>query len=247
VLYHQPAALAGASALRAAGLDIGAESGPIELVVQRPRRVVDPAGVRTRQVADYDGVVQAHLGPPRVRIEAAALQAASRARSEDAAVAVLGDVVQKRRTTPARLLAALVGHPRLKHRRLLCTVLADIAAGTNSALERRYLRDVERAHGLPEGQRQARAASGASTSYRDVLYEREAALVELDGKLGHDETEDRWDDLDRDVDAAVAGQLTVRVGWRQVLDACRLAEAVGAILRARGWDGMAQACPRCDG
>ena len=33
VLYHQPAALAGASALRAAGLDVGTESAPIELVV----------------------------------------------------------------------------------------------------------------------------------------------------------------------------------------------------------------------
>ena len=246
VLYHQPAALAGASALRAAGLDIGSEGAPIELVVARPRRVVDPPGVVTGQVGDYEGVVQAHLGPPRVRVEPAALQAASRTRTEDAAVAVLGNVVQKRRTTAQRLLTALDAQPRLKQRRLLAEVLADVAAGTNSALERRYLRDVEQAHGLPEGRRQARAVSGGRTAYRDVHYDREAMLVELDGRIGHDAAEDRWDDLDRDVDAAVDGSLTVRAGWRQVLSACRLATAVGVILRARGWEGHLQLCPRCD-
>jgi hypothetical protein len=70
-------------------------------------------------------------------------------------------------------------------------------------------------------------------------------LVELDGRLGHDGTEDRWDDLDRDVASAVDGDLTVRAGWRQVLDPCRLATAVAAILQARGWEDEAQPCPRC--
>jgi hypothetical protein len=247
VLYHQPAALAGAAALRAAGLDSGAESAPIELVVARPRRVVDPPDVTTRQVVHYEGVVHEHLGPPRVRVEHAALQVASRARTEDAAVAALGDVVQKRRTTAQRLFETLDTQPRLKRRRLLRDVLADVAAGTNSALERRYLRDVERGHGLPEGRRQARAASGARSAYRDVHYEDERTLVELDGRLGHDGTEDRWDDLDRDVASAVDGKLTVRVGWRQVLDPCRSANAVGAILKARGWKGDVQSCPRCVG
>jgi hypothetical protein len=246
VLYHQPAALAGASALRAAGLHLGTEKGPIELVVAKPRRVVDPSGVTTRQVVDFDGVVQSNLSPPRVRVEHAALQAASQARREDAAVAVLGNVAQKRRTTPKRLLELLDAQPRLKHRRLLREVLADVAAGTNSALERRYLRDVERAHGLPEGRRQSRALSGGKSAYRDVHYEQESTLVELDGQLGHDGTEDGWDDLDRDVASAVDGELTVRVGWRQVLEPCRLAEPVGAILNARGWEGEVQPCRHCD-
>jgi hypothetical protein len=245
VLYHYPAALAGPSALRATGLDAGTESAPIELVVAWPRRVVDPPGVVTRQLVDYEGAVQANLSPPRVRVEQAALQVASRARTEDAAVAALGSVVQQRRTTAQRLLEALDAQPRLKHRRLLRAVLLDVASGTNSALERRYLRDVERAHGLPVGRRQPRAASGGRSAYRDVRYERQATLVELDGKLGHDGTEDRWDDLDRDVAAAVDGDLTVRAGWRQVLYPCRLATAVAAILQARGWEDGARPCQRC--
>ncbi|HEX2893331.1 MAG TPA: hypothetical protein VHO29_04930 [Marmoricola sp.] len=39
---------------------------------------------------------------------------------------------------------------------------------------------------------------------------------------------DRWADLDRDLDAAGANQLTVRLGWQQVLQPCRTAEALGA-------------------
>ena len=65
-------------------------------------------------------------------------------------------------------------------------------------------------------------------------------LVELDGQLGRDGTSDRWDDLDRDVLSAVGGLLTVRVGWRQVLDAGRLAAAIGTMLQARGWPGDVQ-------
>ncbi len=58
--------------------------------------------------------------------------------------------------------------------------------------------------------------------------------LELDGRFGHEWSLDRWDDLDRDVDSAVEGHLTVRIGWRQVLEPCRLAERMARILVARG-------------
>ena len=240
VLFHAPAALGGTSALRASGLNIGEERAPIELVVAWPRRVVDPPMLVTTMVMDFDAVVLSNLSPPRLRVEQAALRVASRANSEDAAVAVLGDVCQQRRTTAPRLVTALESQSRLRHRRLLTAVLGDVAAGTNSALERRYFRDVELAHGLPVGHRQARVVGGQRTAYRDVDYADYGLLVELDGQLGHDGTSDRWDDLDRDVLSAVGGLLTVRAGWRQVLDASRLAVAIGTILQARGWPGVVE-------
>ena len=44
----------------------------------------------------------------------------------------------------------------------------------------------------------------------------------------------------------LVGHLTVRIGWRQVLEPCRLAERVGQILAARGWQGRTTPCgPRC--
>ena len=124
----------------------------------------------------------------------------------------------------------------------MLAVLEDLAVGANSALERRYLVDVERAHRLPVGRRQQRVANGRLSAYRDVYYEGLHTVVELDGRLGHDSTTDRWDDLDRDIAAAIAGDVTIRAGWRQTLNACRLAVAVGGILQSRGWTGSPMPC-----
>lgn len=244
VLLHWPAALAGGSALEAHGIHSYALPGVVELVVARTRRVDDPPGVRTRQIGSFRTMALMNLGPPRVRIEHAALSVAAAAAADDRAVAVLADVVQQRRTTADRLVKHLDERPRLRRRRFLGQVLGDIADGTNSALERRYLRDVERAHGLPVGQRQQRVVDGERTAYRDVYHPDFHSVVELDGRLGHDRAAERWVDLDRDVASAVAGDLTVRLGWRQVLEPCRVASSVGAILAARGWDGRPTPCLR---
>jgi hypothetical protein len=83
-------------------------------------------------------------------------------------------------------------------------------------------------------------------TYRDVEYRAFAVTVELDGLLGHDDSEDRWDDFDRDIADVVAGGVTIRVGWRQVLNPCRLARALAEVLRARGWTGQLKPCgPDC--
>ena len=245
VLLHAPAALNGTSALRAFGMRVGVD-GPVELLVHRSRRVSDPPGVHTSQASDFARVSLLHLSPPRVRLEHAVLTVAAQAPTEDACVAVIADACQGRRTTPARLLAELVRRPRLHRRQLLLEVLGDVAIGAYSALERRYLRDVERAHQLPAGLRQQREVTGSHVVYRDVEYAAHEVLVELDGRLGHELATDRWADLDRDIDAAVTGRLTLRVGWRQVLRPCRVAGVVAVVLNARGWDGSPRPCgPAC--
>ena len=121
-------------------------------------------------------------------------------------------------------------------------ILEDVADGTYSALERRYLTDVERPHGLPTARRQRRSSQGRSPAYRDVEYVDLGLVVELDGRLGHEWTSDGWDDLDRDLDAAVTGVMTVRVRWGQVLHPCRLASTVAGLLTARGWQGAPRSC-----
>jgi hypothetical protein len=184
----------------------------------------------------------AQVSPPRIRIEAALLRVASRATTDDSTVAVLADACQDGRTTPSRLAAELAMIYRIPRRRLIEDVLADIAVGAMSALERRYLRHVERAHHLPRGIRQRRDPGAC----RDVEYPRWKVRVELDGRLGHEWTTDRWDDLDRDVDSATDGHLTVRIGWRQALQPCRIAERIATIRIARGWPGPPRPCgPGC--
>jgi hypothetical protein len=248
VLAHWPAALAGASAVQAHGLRRGRPPGdqkPIELVISATRSVDAQPGIRIERIKDFDQVAQMHLHPPRTRLEHALLKSAA-TQSEDGAVGVLADACQQRRTTALRLASALTTMTRLRHRALLLEILDDVASGAYSALEVRYLRDVERAHRLPGAGRQVSAAIGGRLGFRDVEYAEQLTVVELDGRLGHEWSADRWADLDRDLAGAVGGLLTLRIGWRQVLAPCRLAEAVARVLQARGWaDAPAPCSPSC--
>ncbi len=249
VLFYAPAALAGPSALRAAKLrgHGQADAAPIRVCVDAARTVRSRPGITVERMGDWESRTQRHLSPPRQRLEHALVSAASAKAGEDSAVGQLADAVQQGRTTAGRLAAALEECPRLKRRRLLLEILRDVDAGAYSVLERHYLARVERPHGLPTGKRQRRVHQGKSPAFRDVDYVELATVVELDGRLGHEEASDRWADLDRDLSAVVAGELTLRAGWGQVLEPCRLACIVGGVLIARGWiptlRGCSEACP----
>ncbi|SFB34591.1 hypothetical protein SAMN05192575_10847 [Nocardioides alpinus] len=158
------------------------------------------------------------------------------------AIALLSDAVHQGLTTPTRLLEVIARLPRLPRRAMLAEVLADVSAGTRSVLEQRYLRDVERAHGLPEGERQLRQGTASGTVWRDIRYAAQRALLELDGAFGHRDAVDRWADLQRDLDSALDDHLTLRAGWAQVLEPCRLAHVVATVLRRRGWTGQPPSC-----
>jgi hypothetical protein len=185
--------------------------------------------------------------PPRVRIEEAVIDVAAEAADDFAAIAVLADAVQSRRTTAARLQHTLSGRNRIARRGFLDGVLADVAEGTCSVLEHGYLTRVERPHRLPTGARQL-CESLRGPVYRDVDYREFGRLVELDGRLFHDTAADRDRDLERDLEVAVAGRTTVRLGWGQVfLRPCRTALRIGRWLQAGGWEGAPRMCPGCPG
>ncbi|MGV3562748.1 MAG: hypothetical protein ACO1ON_05640 [Nocardioides sp.] len=248
LLRYPGSVLSAQAALSAAGLEGDGRPRRVDLAVQHGRRVARTPGIVVTQLRCFESAALLEASPPRLRVEHAALLVASAATREDASVAVLADVVREGVTTTGRLLGALAAHPRLPRRALLREVLADVAAGAQSPLERRYLRDVERAHGLPRGERQVRevvrVVEGELLRWvvRDVRYRAQQALLELDGRIGHSAALDRWADLQRDLDAAVHGDLTLRAGWQQVLDRCRLASVVGRVLQARGWAGTPVPC-----
>lgn len=245
VLLAAPAALTGSSALRRHGVRTGSDRSEdrdvVEVAVDHSRVVAAPPGVRVVRMRGFDTHVQDHLCPPRIRLERVVLDLAA-SRDEDGAVAVIADACRSRRTTADRLLRALDESTRIRHRVLLRRILADVASGTQSVLEWRYLTRVERPHGLPTARRQRVSREGRTSMYRDVEYPQLGTIVELDGRLGHDLALDRWADLDRDLCAAGANQLTVRLGWQQVLQPCRTAEALALILTRRGWNGALRAC-----
>jgi hypothetical protein len=246
VLYAAPAVLTGASALRAHGLRGHEADDIIHVLVSHGRRLDGRPGLRIERSRQYDRVAQLNLSPPRVRVEHALIRVASAASTDEASVGVLADGCQTRRTTAARLAHELRASPKLPRRRLLLAIVDDVAAGALSVLERRYLLYVERAHGLPRARRQKPERSPSGSVHRDVEYVEQATLVELDGRLGHELALDRWDDLHRDIVAATTGRLTLRAGWGQVLQPCRLAALLAQVLTARGWTGTARPCgPGC--
>jgi hypothetical protein len=182
-----------------------------------------------------------------MRLEDAALDAALARPDEWSRVALLAEVCQSRRTTAERMLATLEARNRVRDRRWLAGVLADIAAGTCSTLEHGYLTRVERPHGLPPSVRQQHDSSELGPVRYDVDYAPLPLVVELDGRLFHDSALQRDRDLDRDLDVAVGGRRCVRLGWGQVFSRpCRTAARIAALLAAGGWSGAAQRCgPAC--
>ncbi|HWJ08168.1 MAG TPA: type IV toxin-antitoxin system AbiEi family antitoxin domain-containing protein [Nocardioides sp.] len=247
VLACWPAGLRGASALRSAQprLRDGADDRqPIEVVVDW-RRTVRVPGVDVRRSRSFPAGVLWTTFPPRQRAEEYVLDLAAAAGTDVDAVGVVADALGAWRASATALRSALDGRARIARRAFLEAVIDDAAAGTCSALEHGYLHRVERAHGLPTPDRQVRE-SAKGTLYRDVVYAAFGLIVELDGRLHHSGIRNRDRDLERDLDAAVAGRETVRLGWGQVFGGqCRTAPRLGALLRQRGWTGATHPCPEC--
>jgi len=121
-------------------------------------------------------------------------------------------------------------------------VLAAAGSGIHSVLEYRYLRDVERAHGLPRSRHQVRVVIDGKVAYRDAYYDEYQVAVELDGRLAHPD-EERWRDSHRDTQAGAQGVQTCRYGWRDVYaNACQTALLQAQVLRRRGWRGTPKPC-----
>ena len=132
--------------------------------------------------------------PPRTRIEETALDLTQIAASLDQASAWLAGACGRRLTRPESLRAAMKSRARFRWRTELAAALDEIGNGAHSALELRYVRDVERPHGLPTATRQARLATGPRTRYLDNLYAEVGVAVELDGQAAHP-AEARWLDI----------------------------------------------------
>lgn len=243
VLLCWPAALAGETALRAAeGPGSRRPERPIHLAVHRGRRLEPPPGLTILRTDRLDEQVLWNMGPPRLRYEEAAIDVAAAAASDFRALDALSRAIQSRRTTATHMLASARRRIRLARRDWIESVLADVATGACSVLEHGYLHRVERAHGLSDPRRQVFDKLGAGSVYRDVRYPC-GLVVELDGRLFHDTTEQRDRDFDRDLDAAADGASTVRLSYGQVFDRqCWTAVRVGRVLNRHGWSGDPVAC-----
>jgi hypothetical protein len=183
--------------------------------------------------------------PPRTRIEETALDLTQVAATLDAALAWLAAACGRRLTRPELLRQAIEPRSRLRWRAELSAALDDVSSGAHSILELRYIRDVERPHGLPTAIRQTRVRTGSRTRYLDNLYKEFGLVIELDGRAAHP-ADDRWRDIHRDNSLSGGGLGTLRYGWADVTSRpCQTAQEIADVLRTRGWSGQLARCPSC--
>jgi very-short-patch-repair endonuclease len=221
-------------------------SAVIHVTVPIGRRINPVPGLRVHRSLRLNEARHPSRTPPRTRIEETVLDLTQAARTFDVAFSWLCQACGSRLTTPGRLLAAMNLRPKVRWRDRLREALGDIGDGAHSALEVRYVRDVERPHGLPRARRQARVVRDRSHIYLDNLVEEYRVCVELDGRAAHPVAE-RWRDIQRDNASAADGILTLRYGWADVTRwPCRTAGQIATALQFRGWTGTPTPCgPRC--
>ena len=182
---------------------------------------------------------------PRTRIEDTVLDLVSAAATFEQAYTWIARAVSRDLTSIAMLRAALDRRSRVRWRAWLADALNDSGHGVNSPLERRYVRDVERAHGLPSAQRQAGRTLAGRTHYKDNWYAEYRVCVELDGPTYHQNEQVRRDKRRDNLNLAIDAAQTYRFGPVDVTErACESAAMVAATLRRRGWQGQPHPCRR---
>lgn len=236
ILSHQTAA-----ALFGLTTDVGE---PVHVILphhRHPRRI--PGVIVHRP--DRAGVVRHPvLCPPRTRVEDTVLDLATIARTPYDAFGWVFRATGQQLTTAERLRATLIVRPKVRWRVQLSQCLNDMADGVSSNLEQRYVRAVERPHGLPAALRQVRIVRDGRARYLDNLYRAQLVCVELDGRAAHPPGE-RWRDYRRDNAGATDGIITLRYGWSDVTgQPCQVAAQVAAVLTQRGWPGRPSRCGR---
>ena len=220
-------------------LDSPAEA--ISVTVPATRRIAT-AGMIVRTSGRIAKATQPGREPPRTSVEETVLDLVQLAETFDDACAWVTRACARWLTTEEKLRDALAARRKMRWRPELDDVLAAAGDGIHSVLESRYLRDVERPHGLPRSRHQVRVVIDGKVVYRDAYYEEFQVAVELDGRLAHPD-EERWRDHRRDTQASARGIQTVRYGWRDVYGrACQTALLQAQILQRRGWTGTPRPC-----
>lgn len=184
------------------------------------------------------------MRPPCTRVEDTVLDLIEVAPDFAAAYNWICRAVGRRRTTPERLRQAMAVRKKMRWRRDLELALGDADAGVLSVLEHRYVRGVERPHGLPAARRQARVQRPTGSWYLDSFYDDFGVCVELDGAAAHP-ADEHWRDKRRDNWNLVhEGIVTLRLGFLDLRDRrCETARDVAIRLRKSGWRATPRPCP----
>ena len=220
----------------------------IHITVALRRRPAQLRPVKGITVHRSDRSQAQFLGPlrlPRTRIEDTLLDLVAAAPTFDRAYTWIARAVSRQLVSVDMLRAAVAGRPRVRWREWLNDSFEESREGIHSPLERRYVRDVERAHRLPKSQHQARRQLNGKTHYKDSWYPEYRVAVEIDGPAYHQHEQVQLD-RDRDnVNLAADDVKTFRFGPVAVTErACETAAMVALTLQRNGWQGSPRPCRR---
>jgi hypothetical protein len=203
---------------------------------RHPARRAAIPGVVIHRSRSLVQAIHPAMSPPCTRVEYTVLDLIEASATFEEAYDWICRAIGRRRTTPDRLREAMAARPRMRWRQDLELALSD-AEGALSVLERRYVRGVERAHGLHAARRQARVWQETGNRYLDNLYEEYRACVEIDGTAAHP-ADEQWRDKDRDRWNAVHHKIdTIRIGMlglRTPEAQCATAADIATWLSGRG-------------
>lgn len=211
----------------------------IDVVIPHERRVQRPPGVRLHRARTPSA---AQVRGLRVTEAAATVLdcCGSPVMSERDVVALVADAVSSGAVTAEELAASLAGRARHRVRRVIRLAIGDVDEGAETVLEVMALRDVIRAHGLPEMTMQVPEDGGRIR--RDFSNAEFRIILEVDGRRGH-EGSGRIADLRRDRKASSDGWISLRAGWVEVdLEPCDIAIDLFLTFQSRGFTGQIRPC-----
>jgi predicted transcriptional regulator of viral defense system len=184
---------------------------------------------------------------PRTTVADTVLDVVATAKTLDYGYSIISRALWKHKVTAEALLERLETRTRYARRAWFRDAVADASDGAHFPLERLYLREVERRHGLPKAHRQALGRLPSGKQYKDNLYEDYKVCVELDGAAYHS-NEQALADRRRDNQNLAADDVrTFRFGFVDVtVRPCECAEIVVAGLRRGGWTGTPRSCGHPD-
>lgn len=190
----------------------------------------------SRMLTDLD--VHPLWEPRRTRMARSLVDAASWMATDRGAMAVLAAGVQQRRVRVEDLRVTLDRMTRVRRRRLMYEILADVEGGAQALSELDFTRQVIRRFGLPEPSRQVgRRDSKGRRRWIDVLFDEWKVAVEIDGAQ-HTTPLEQWDDMERDNDLSADGYQMLRFpAWLVRRHPEIVAAKIRGALRAHGYKG----------
>ncbi|MHC1562444.1 hypothetical protein ACR9E3_26060 [Actinomycetospora sp. C-140] len=222
---------------------------PVHVTVRYGGSAARSDGVKVHRSRAFAHIVVAGSDPPRTSRVHTVLDLAMAAPDAEEAKRRAHQYALDARVHPLALARAVELRRPRKFRTAIDAAVGLLREGVLSALEQRYLVDVEQAHGLPVGIRQAPVLVDGVQRYEDVVYDlpQGRAIVRLDGFGYHGDERTALLDRRRSAAAVLDGTPSIPFGWDEVTkDTCRTTREVEALLRPLGWEGVLLACPVCE-